>query len=342
MRTEIWLLIDSRAMGGIERHVEILATNLLAQSGDLSARVIFLRDFGPHPLKERLDAAGAAWETLPDTPLALYTALRQRRPALLHTHGYRAGIQGRLSAKLAGIPVLSTFHAGDPGTGRVRAYQALDRLTSHLAPRIAVSPMIAAHLPQPVAIHPNFVPVPDALPQHPAHPRPQIGFVGRLSWEKGPDRFRALAARFPQADFVVFGDGPMAADLAEAPPPNLVLRGFQSDMTGVWPQIDLLCIPSRHEGLPMAALEAMATGVPVLAFGIGGLPALLAGKAGLLAPPDDEAALAERLAEWLDATATTRETLSATAHLRVRSRYGVETGIAQLLPFYRRASRIAC
>lgn len=337
MDGEVWIILDSRQFGGIERHVEVIGQGLHTRVADygLSPRIIFLRDFGPHPLKDKVQAAGVPVETLADHPLALVEALRRRRPVLLHTHGYRAGIQGRLSARLAGIPVISTFHAGEPGTGRVRLYQALDRLTSRLAPRIAVNDKIAARLPQPVSVQPNFLPVPPFSRPAEVPTVPRVGFVGRLSWEKGPDLFVNLARQTKgAADFHLFGDGPMRAELEAEAPPNLQFHGFQADVARVWPQLDLLCLPSRHEGLPMAALEAMAAGVPVLAFGVGALPTLLADGAGLLVDPEDEAALCRSFRAWRALSAAEQQALARAAHRRVEETYGCAAGIARLVAAY--------
>ncbi len=86
---DIWLALDSRGLGGIESHVAELAAGLRAAG--MLPRVLFLADHGPHPLRARLQRDGVAWEVLPKGGLrALWRRLRAGRPALLHTHGYKA------------------------------------------------------------------------------------------------------------------------------------------------------------------------------------------------------------------------------------------------------------
>ena len=88
----------------------------------------------------------------------------------------------------------------------------------------------------------------------------------------------------------------------------------------------------------MAALEAMAAGVPVLAFGVGALPQLLATGAGLLAPPEDQAALEQAFAAWLDSAPEARAALAQAAYTRVSETYGSEAGVARLLAAYQSAA----
>ena len=89
--SEICLLLNSSGPGGIESHVAELAAGLRA-AGE-TVRVLFLQDHGPHPLHARLDAEGIAREVLPG---GLWPLIRRlsgpTRPALLHTHGYKANL----------------------------------------------------------------------------------------------------------------------------------------------------------------------------------------------------------------------------------------------------------
>src|SRR5206468_3052768 len=134
----------------------------------------------------------------------------------------------RVAARLArlpgGIPVASTFHAGERPAGAVGLYDLADRWTAGLGARVAVSRQIAGRLPWPATLVPNFVALPPAAPG----PRPlTVAFVGRMVPEKGPDRFVALArmlrdapgAASPGARFLAFGDGPdrAAAEAAAGP-----------------------------------------------------------------------------------------------------------------------------
>jgi glycosyltransferase involved in cell wall biosynthesis len=134
---EIWQLLDSRGLGGIESHVAELACGL--REVGRATRVVFLRDYGSHPLHTRLAQDGVPWEALPGGAQSLYYRLRSGQPSLLHTHGYKANLLGRAAARLLGIPVIATFHAGDRPGGWLAVYDIADRWTAFLGGRIAVS-----------------------------------------------------------------------------------------------------------------------------------------------------------------------------------------------------------
>ena len=103
---------------------------------------------------------------------------------------------------------------------------------------------------------------------------PVVGFVGRLSPEKGPDVFLRMALglheRNPAVRFIVAGDGPMRHQLEAftrrfALDGVVHLAGMQSDMPAVYNELDVLVSASHSEAMPLALMEAMACGVPLVA-----------------------------------------------------------------------------
>jgi glycosyltransferase involved in cell wall biosynthesis len=327
----IWQLVDGRALGGIERHVGILAAAL--RKHGLPTEVVRYADYGDGPWLRQLAADGVPTQALAGNPLALLAALRRERPALVHTHGYKAGILGRLAARLTAIPCVSTFHAGERGPFPVWCYQSLDCWTSFLAQRIAVTDSIARALPFGAVVVENFVDVPPQPRSDP--PPPRIAFVGRLSPEKGPDLFCALARLLgPVFAFDCFGDGPMAGALAAEYGDLVRFHGFVAP-DRVWPQVGLLVMPSRAEGLPMAALEAMAAGIPVVASRVGGLPDLIhIGETGWLFDVGDLAAAAKAIADWGALDAAARLALAAACRARVAERFGIAAHLQEILAVY--------
>jgi glycosyltransferase involved in cell wall biosynthesis len=326
----IWLLLDSRQPGGIESHVTQLARGL--RDHGWRTRVVFLQNHGPHPMKEQLSEAGIPWSTLDGSWRELSRQLRTDRPSVLHTHGYKAGLVGRVAALLAGVPVASTFHAGETGTGRVRLYDTLDRWSAILSQRrFAVSQAISRRLPWPSTVINNFV----DMPAHVSTGQ-QIAFVGRLSHEKGPDLYAELAGFFAAEQFHVYGGGVMAAELDRSAPANVVFHGPQERMDQVWPRIGLLVMTSRQEGLPMAALEAMARGIPVVASATGNLPRLIDHhRNGALCPVADMQAFAAAVSEWL-ADRDVRLRWSTNARCTIERNYSTVAILPGLLDQYRR------
>lgn len=336
---EIWQLLDARGIGGIERHVIVLA-QALAEAG-CPCRVVLLADHGDSPFLARLKAEGVAFSVLDGRFGTLLARLKAERPRLLHTHGYKAGIFGRVAARLAAVPCASTFHAGERAPFPVSLYQCFDEATSRLATRIAVSAPIAARLPQPVDILTNFIPVPAEPP--PAPTSRTVGFVGRLSPEKGPDLFCALARRFadrgapPDLSFEMFGDGPMRAELEAAHGDVVRFHGLVTEPAGIWPRIGLLLMPSRAEGLPYAAIEAMAAGRPVAASALGALPDLIRpAENGWLFPAGDLDAAEAAITTWLAGDDTARAQWSRAAWRTAREGYGTQARLGDLLAIYDR------
>ncbi len=331
----IWQLIDSSGVGGAERHIATLSRCL--ENRGLSVRIVLMADHGENPWLEQLSAAGLSWQTLDGSAAGLWRGLRAARPNLVHCHGYKAGVVGRPLARAAGIPVVTTFHAGARGLFPVGVYDTLDEWTSFLGPRIAVSGQIEARLPFSSAVVPSFI---DAGQRPTAGRLPnRIGFVGRLSEEKRPDHFCEIARLVGDSvEWHVYGAGPMRADLERRFDDLVRFHGVATDMSRVWPTLGAMLMPSRFEGLPLAALEALAHGVPVIASHVGDLGSVvIENETGWLFEAGDVETATGLVRRWeaLDDEAQTRMRQACWEH--VEKHYAVERHLPPILDCYRRA-----
>ncbi len=143
----VWQVIDSRFFGGIESHILYLATAL--QKNGCALHVVFLKDYGPHPLKDKLHAAQIPFFCC--RGIADFRRLcTEKKPDLIHSHGYKANIISRLIA--LPCPVVTSFHASDSETWRVKGYSLMDRKLSFLTPAIAINQQIAKGLSGPAIL----------------------------------------------------------------------------------------------------------------------------------------------------------------------------------------------
>ena len=162
-----------------------------------------------------------------------------------------------------------------------------------------------------------------------APPQPDLvlGYMGRMSQEKNPLGFVALAEHLhgalPWLRFVMFGEGAMAAEVQAriaAGPAATAIRfaGFANHPTDALAEIDVLVVPSLLDGRPAAVMEANACGVPVLGAPVGEIPELIEeGRNGYVVAPRDHAQIAALLAGW-------RQDLEGFGRLRASSRQVAE------------------
>lgn len=334
-RRNIILALDSAAMGGIETHVLTLARTLM-QRGHLVQVCLFGR-YTDHPLYQRLDEMDVDY-TFVHNASGFWTFLRtMQKDVCLHTHGYKAGIYGRIMAKCLGIKATSTFHSGDMGRGKLWFYCMLDQYTASLAPAIAVSQEIGSRLGSKAQLIPNFVDVPEQLPPCTLRQNgPNVAFVGRLSEEKGPDLFcqLALSCKETPLNFKMYGDGPMAGELREQYSSDVDFKGAVV-MDRHWHEVAVLCISSRFEGLPLVALEAMSRGIPVVTFNIGGLAELISHpKLGYLVKPGQVEGLKAALLQWFELDSQSREAMRLSVYERIRHGFSAQALVPQIEAVY--------
>jgi glycosyltransferase involved in cell wall biosynthesis len=265
--------------------------------------------------------------------LALRELLRQRRPDVLHTHTAKAGATGRLAALAVGSArpraIVHTYHghvlSGYFSRRWERVFRLIERLLSHTAGTlVAVSNEVRDDLVRfRVAPAERFVVVPYGfdLPawseadeaarrrlraQVGADARFVVGWAGRLTAIKRPlDLVRTLGGlleRDVDALLVLVGDGE-DRPAVEALAAELGLRdrcrfvGFQQRIRDWYAAFDAFLLTSANEGTPVAAIEALAAGRPVVATRAGGTGAVVAnGETGYLERIGDTEALAARLA----------------------------------------------
>jgi len=254
----------------------------------------------------------------------IVAVLRCFRADILLCHGYKSDLLGLIAAVRLGIPVVSVSHGWTAVTVKVRANEALDRVSLHFMDAIVcVSEAQAAKVRRlgiaadrvaviRNAIDPDRFAEPDLshrdrLQRMFAEPRRIriIGAAGRLSPEKGFADLVVAARKVidedPMAGFVIFGEGPLRADLTRRIAEwglagKVVLPGFREDLDHYIAAFDLLVLPSYTEGMPSIVLESLAAGVPVVATAVGGTPEVIQdGVTGYLLPSGDPVALAERI-----------------------------------------------
>jgi glycosyltransferase involved in cell wall biosynthesis len=295
-------------------------------------------------------ALSGFWNTL--------LACVRQHPAVVHVHAAsRASFVRKsivlLIARLAGSKTIFHLHGGGfRQFATVEAGALMRRWIRHTLEASSVvitlssswAQFVNAFAPKArVAVVPNAVPL-----APPATTQPEAGrilFLGRLERAKGVFELLAagalLAPRFPALRLVFGGEGDFAALRRRAAELGIEDR---IELPG-WIEADqrdeqlarasVFCLPSHAEGLPMAMLEAMASGRAVVASSVGGIPeTIVDGGNGLLVPPRDEAALARALTQVLGDEAL-RARLAGAARATIEQHYSTEVVCGQLSALYR-------
>lgn len=341
------LLVSGPAAGGLRRHVDLLAERLPPLGYEVAVAA-------PDALRLEAEVPRFAVE-LGDRPRpardlealrALRRAAREWKPDLIHCHGAKAALLGLAALGWSRTPVMVTFHnlwGGGPLTAPLRALLPFAAWSICVSQAVRDSLARSGMRPHCCEVIPNgvdldlFFPAPNRVP-----PPFTVAFAGRLTEEKGVPVLLAaaeiLAEQGVPLRFLIAGTGPLQKQV-EAHPLRasgmLVYLGQKSDILRVYHAAHALVMPSHAEGLPMAALEAMACELPVVASRVGGLPEIVGeGKTGLLVPPGDPSALAEALRTLAEHPAVA-VAMGVEGRVRVEKEYFLERMLARLDRLYR-------
>jgi glycosyltransferase involved in cell wall biosynthesis len=324
------------------------------------------RDVRPHVIPELVTAFSI---TLRDAKALakLYSVIRGARPHIVHTHTAKAGFLGRLAARLAGVPVIvHTYHGhvlhGYYGVGKSwllrRMEQGLARLTDRL---VTVSEQVKRELvaygiakPERISVIPlgfDLEPFLNVQSQRGQFRKELglngnlrlVGIVGRIFPIKNHRLFleasARIAAREPTTRFVIVGDGVLRSDLERQAQQlgiagQTLFTGWRRDLPRIYADLDVLVVSSDNEGTPVSAIEAMASGCPVVATHVGGLPDLITDhETGLLVQPRDPEALASAVLHLLNSPETARN-VGRDAMTAARNRFAMKRLLADMDHLY--------
>jgi glycosyltransferase involved in cell wall biosynthesis len=277
----------------------------------------------------------------------LVRLLRHGKFDVVHHHLFASNWIAKPLAAVSGVGVLySHDQCNDAFRSRAIGATFVDTLTNRLSTRVlAVSRSIERFLldveampAERVTYLPNSVDLGVFKPATPAEraaakarlgldpTRRVVGGIGRLTHQKNFAAFieaaRLIAEDLPEVDFVLFGSGPDEMALRELAGPlggRFRFMGPVMDRPVMYHAIDAMVLPSRYEGLPLTLLEAMASGIPVVATAVDGVAEIVVdGKTGRLVSTGSATALAGAIQRIVrDELLASRIALSALESVRL-------------------------
>lgn len=281
----------------------------------------------------------------------LYDILSKGSFHLVHSHGYFADIMGMPLCKILKIPHISTSHGFISSDRNLKIYNFLDRSSLRFCDKvIAVSEGIKEDLIENGINESKIIVIQNAV-QNSYNPdyffesrlnkrklirmneeEYVVGYVGRLSDEKGLEYLIGagliLKEKGEAFKILIIGDGPKREELEnlvreKGLEKEVIFTGFQDDVEKWLAALDVFVLPSLTEGTPMALLEAMSLGIPVVATHVGGVPQVIEnGVNGFLIEPANSRALVEKI-KVLRENPALRKEMSVKATNLIKNRFNV-------------------
>jgi len=263
---------------------------------------------------------------------AIKKILRRERPDIIHCHGARAGLIGRLAAKGFPLKIVYTEHTRTPQFklpsavlewSHKRALRVLDQFTDIT---IAVSRSVADFLKKGIARHSKIVVIYNGLEKHSRPPASEvvkirekygikgddlvIGTIGSLNYQKDHKTlikaFEKVIKKRPNAKLVLVGGGALKHYLEKLArryrvADKVVMTGAVVNVQPLLAAFDIFVLPSLSEAFGLSLLEAMQAGVPIIATKVGGIPEVIKpGYNGLLVAPGNPKELASAIMRLLN------------------------------------------
>jgi glycosyltransferase involved in cell wall biosynthesis len=364
------LMVCEPPGGGSAHNAVELAVRLPARGFDVEYA-------GPPAIRRRadLDSARTPVHELPLAPgyshprrdrralRALHRLLRTGRFDLVHCHSAKAGVVGRIAARVAGVRAMYSPHCfpfvGDFSTARA----ATARLVEH-----ALAPLTAAYVcvceqERRLAREKRIAPAerlhvvhngveacdrsaPDGALAAMAGGGPLVGAVAELRPQKRLDLLLeatpAVLERVPDARVAIVGNGPLRDQLHDRAhrlgldrDERFAFLPFEPPAARYLKALDVYVLPSAWEALPIGALEALACGVPQIATDVGGTSEAVVPATGVLVPSRDAEALASAIVALLRDPAR-RESMAEASRTRHTTLFGVDRMVDRTAAVYRR------
>ncbi len=269
---------------------------------------------------------------------------RERGVSLVHSHLTRSCNFGALLRQRHGIKSIAHLHANHPQI-HTGFHDLLIAVSEDVARRHRMVPW---NWTAEIVTVPNFVDDEEFRPAAAGEPdllrslldvsadTPVLLSVGAICHRKGQDQavraFAQVRAKHPDALLALVGAGELPAGL---PMDGVRLLGYRRDIPRLIPTASMVIVPSRQEPFSLAAVEAMACEVPVVAFAVGGLAEVISGGAGISLPAADCGAMAAAMSGLLSDEAARRQQASSGRSIAL-ARYGKEAHLAALVGQFRR------